>query len=181
MEIIDMLTLSKEQLQQAAQILTDELPLGWADIDEAMLEINERLFEQKDNTFLAAVEDGAVLGFVGILPTYDGHVFELHPLAVCRDRQGQGIGAALVRAIEQAAKNRGGCTLWLGADDENTPGETSLANVNLYDDLPARIANFNPGRHQSAFYIKMGFKVMGVMPDANGSGKPDIFMAKSLT
>jgi len=180
MEMVDMKSLNAEQLRQAAQILTDELPLGWATLDEAMDEINERLFEQDDNTFLATVENGVVLGFVGILPQYGGNVFELHPLAVRGDRQGQGIGAALVCAIEQAAKDRGGLTLWLGADDEATPGETSLANADLYSDLPGYIANFQPGKHQSAFYIKMGFSVVGVMPDANGAGKPDIFLAKSL-
>ena len=180
MEMVDMKSLSAEQLRQAAQILTDELPLGWATIDEATQEINERLFGQDDNTFIAAVENGVVLGFVGILPQYDGNVFELHPLAVRGDRQGQGIGAALVRAIEQAAKDRGGLTLWLGADDEETPGETSLANTDLYSDLPACIANFQPGKHQSAFYIKQGFSIVGAMPDANGPGKPDIFLAKSL-
>jgi len=179
-EIIDMKLLNAEQLQQAAQILTVELPLGWATLDEAMDEINERLFEQDDNTFLAAVESGVVLGFVGILPQYDGNVFELHPLAVRRDRQGQGIGARLVCAIEAAAKARGGLTLWLGADDEATPGETSLAGADLYSGLPRHLAEFAAGKHQSAFYLKMGFSIMGVMPDANGLGKPDIFFAKPL-
>lgn len=28
------------------------------------------------------------------------------------------------------------------------------------------------------FYQKMGFAIVGVMPDANGIGKPDIYIAK---
>jgi len=71
-------------------------------------------------------------------------------------------------------------TLWLGADDENTPGETSFADVDLYDDLPRRLQEFDPGTHQAAFYLKQGFKIVGVMPDASGPGKPDIYMAKRL-
>ena len=180
MEIIDMKTLPQEMLQQAGQILTDELPEGWANLGEAMEEINDRLFNEKDNTFLAVVEDNTLIGFVGILPIYGGKVFELHPLAVRKDMQGRGIGRLLVESIEKAARERNGITMWLGADDEREPGQTSFANVNLYEDLSRKIEEFNPGRHQTAFYIKMGYTVVGVMPDANGIGKPDIFLAKRL-
>jgi len=180
MEIIDMKTLPQELLLQAGQILTDELPEGWANLDEAMEEVNERLFIEKDNTFLAAVENDIVIGFVGILPHYGGKVFELHPLAVRGNMQGRGIGRLLVESIEKVAKERGGITMWLGADDERDADRTSFANVNLYEDLPRKIEEFNPGRHQTAFYIKMGYTVVGVMPDANGIGKPDIFLAKKL-
>jgi aminoglycoside 6'-N-acetyltransferase I len=86
----------------------------------------------------------------------------------------------LVDALSEAARKQGGLTLWLGADDEKPDGETSLANADLYDDLPKRIREFNPGTHQAAFYMKIGFKIIGVMPDANGTGKPDIFLAKRL-
>ncbi|CAK7018299.1 hypothetical protein [Tissierella sp.] len=68
----------------------------------------------------------------------------------------------------------------LGADDEVNDGETSFANVDLYDNLPMRIENFNPGTHQTGFYMKVGYKIIGVVPDANGIGKPDIWMGKRL-
>ena len=55
-----------------------------------------------------------------------------------------------------------------------------MANVDLYDDLPRRLREFDPGTHQTAFYLKHGFIVVGVMPDEYGIGKPDIFMAKRL-
>jgi len=34
--------------------------------------------------------------------------------------------------------------------------------------------------HLFAFYQRVGFEVLGVIPDANGPGKPDILMAKRV-
>jgi aminoglycoside 6'-N-acetyltransferase I len=178
MEIINMKSLDEIQLKQAAQMLTDELPLGWSTLDEAMYEIKERWNSKDDAVFIAAVNNNDVIGWCGILPQYDGHVFELHPLVVRRDWQRKGIGTLLVNEITNIARNKGGLTIWVGADDERPGGETSFANVDLYDNLPKLIREYNPGTHQTALYIKLGFKIIGVMPDANGIGKPDIYLAK---
>lgn len=35
-------------------------------------------------------------------------------------------------------------------------------------------------RHPYEFYLKLGYTVVGVIPDANGPGKPDILMATRL-
>lgn len=178
MELVNFRELNKSQLLQAAQILTASLPLGWADLMEAEAEIKKRFIPE--NVLLAAVEGETILGWGGALPEYDGNVWELHPLAVRADFRLKGIGRAIVSALEAEAEKRGGLTMWLGADDERDGGETSLANTDLFDGLPKKIADFQPGRHQTAFYRKLGYKIVGVMPDANGRGKPDIYMAKRL-
>ncbi|MCL2640770.1 MAG: GNAT family N-acetyltransferase [Phycisphaerales bacterium] len=180
MQMLDMRTLTESQLAQAARMLVDEMPLGWPTFDDAMREVKERLGGDADSAFIAAVDSDEVIGWCGILPEYDGRVYELHPLVVRRDRQRKGVGTALVNKITDIAREKGGLTLHLGADDNRPVGETSFADADLYDDLPERIRNFNPGEHQTAFYLKLGFKIIGVMPDANGIGKPDIYLAKRL-
>ncbi len=133
------------------------------------------------NTLLAAVRGDTVLGWGGILePIYEGRVFELHPLVVEPALRGRGIGRALVSALEEAARGKGGITIYLGSDDEGVEGETSLAGVDLYDDLAGKLRSFRPGRHPAGFYLKLGYAIIGVMPDANGPGRPDIFLGKKL-
>lgn len=179
MQIINMTQLNQAQITQATQILADSIPIGWPTLKDALDEIQERLIPE--NTMLAAVEEDTVLGWGGILsPIYNGNVFELHPLAVRNDRRKQGIGRAIVIALEDAARQQGGLTIYLGADDEKEDGETSFANVDLYENLPKRIETFHPGTHQAGFYMKLGYKIIGVMPDANGIGKPDIIFGKRL-
>ena len=81
--------------------------------------------------------------------------------------------------LEERVRDHGGLTLWLGTDDEN--GMTTLADVNLYPNVWEHIAKMRNLRgHPFEFYLKLGFAIVGVLPDANGPGKPDIFMAKSL-
>ncbi len=179
MIIVNMKELSKAQIEEAALILTSSIPIGWPTLADALEELVDILVP--GNTLMAAVEDEKVLGFGGILaPTYSGNVFELHPLAVREDRRGQGIGEAIVTSLEAEARRQGGKTIHLGADDERGDGETSLANVDLFDDLPEKLKNFSPGTHQAKFYLKLGYKIIGVMPDANGLGKPDIYFGKRL-
>jgi aminoglycoside 6'-N-acetyltransferase I len=89
------------------------------------------------------------------------------------------VGSALVADLERLLKARGATTIYLGTDDEDN--RTSLGGVDLYPDVlghAARIRNLR--RHPYEFYQKVGFTIVGVIPDANGPGKPDIFMAKRL-
>ena len=116
---------------------------------------------------------------VGAIPQYGITAWELHPLAVSKKWQGQGIGTKLCTALENELKNCGCCTIYLGSDDEFD--KTTLANTNLFDDLYSKIKNIrNLERHPYEFYQKIGYQIVGVIPDANGLGKPDIWLAKSL-
>lgn len=171
------------RLNQAANLLylgfRTHWPEAWSDIESALEEVHEML--TPDRIFRAAIETetGEVLGWIGGIPDYDGNVWELHPLVVQPDRQGQGIGRALVLDFEDQVRARGGLTITLGSDDENFM--TTLSGVDLYPDPWQHIAQIrNFKRHPYEFYQKMGYVISGVVPDANGPGKPDILMSKRV-
>jgi aminoglycoside 6'-N-acetyltransferase I len=182
MHIIDLTSQDQSLVEQAAALLVEGFrehwPGSWPDQDSGLAEVREAL--EPGKICRAAVDDdGTLLGWVGGIEHYDGHVWELHPLVVRPGRQREGIGRALVADLEEQVRSRGGLTLWLGSDDEDDM--TSLSGVDLYVDLPARLASIkNLKGHPFEFYQKCGFVVAGVVPDANGRGKPDILMAKRI-
>lgn len=150
-----------------------ELSIAIFDVDMA------EKFGDPECISLIAVEDGKIIGLIGGIPNYGNTGWELHPLGVYSDYKKNGVGRALVNALEKEVKRRGGVMIYLGADDENN--QTSLSQTNLFVDTYNKMANvMNYGNHPYSFYEKLGYKIVGVIPDANGVGKPDIMMAKSL-
>jgi len=181
-QIVTITRVDPELRLAAANLLVDGFrehwPSAWPDIHAALREIDEALAPGMicrgalDNT-------GQLVGWIGGRPAYGGNVWELHPLVVSPTRQGEGIGRALVTDLEAQVAARGGLTIFLGTDDEDS--QTSLSNCNLYLDLPGQIAAVrNLRRHPYEFYQRCGFVIVGVVPDANGVGKPDILMAKRV-
>ncbi len=182
MQIVDLRPDDREAIQQAAALLVEGFkehwPNSWPDMAAALKEVRAS-FGPNRISRVAVDEDGAVLGWIGGIGEYDGHVWELHPLVVHPDRQGEGIGRALVLDLEEQVRQRGGLTLRLGTDDEDNM--TTLGGVDLYPDVVAHLAGIRNLRgHPYQFYQKLGFVIVGVMPDANGPGKPDIYMAKRI-
>jgi len=169
-------------IQQAAQLLVDgfkkHYPDAWPTLQDGLIEVHEML--APDRILRAALDDqGNLTGWIGGIPQYDGLVWELHPLVVKPGLQAKGIGTALIRDFEEQVRSRGALTITLGSDDEDN--QTSLSNVDLYTDTWKKINEIkNLNRHPYEFYQKMGYVITGVMPDANGIGKPDILMSKRI-
>lgn len=179
MQIADLAEQSDPVLEEAATLLVREFdePRGWPTVELAREEVASVLREG----FARAMLDGTtLLGWVGGLPEYGGRVLELHPMVVRREYRRQGIGRALAAAFEAEACRRGALTATLGTDDDS--GMTSLAGIDLYSDVSRHIAELRDlGRgHPFLFYRKLGYVVTGIMPDANGRGRPDIYMSKDL-
>ena len=183
MRIIDFPSENQEVIRQAAASLLvvafeAHWPNAWPDLDAALEEVRESLQPDRISR-IAMDDDGAVLGWVGAICGYDGNAWELHPLVVDPAHQGTGIGRALVADLEEQIRKRGGITIYLGTDDEDHM--TSLSDVDLYPNVVEHILNVrNLRRHPYTFYQKLGYVIVGVIPDANGPGKPDIIMAKRV-
>jgi aminoglycoside 6'-N-acetyltransferase I len=169
-------------IQQVAEMLVEGFAPNWPeylpDMESALREVRKS-FSDDRISLVALDEDGTALGWIGGISGYHGRVWELHPLVVAASHQGEGVGRALVTALERRVRQRGGLTITLGTDD--VTGQTTLSGVNLLPDVWGHIARIqNLRRHPYEFYQKLGYVITGVVPDANGLGKPDILMAKSL-
>lgn len=168
-------------MHQAADVLTAGFaamsPSSWPDHEAALQELREAL--DGDRICLVARDDnGRVQGWIGGRHAY-ARVWELHPLVVHPNAQSRGIGRRLVAALEAEVRQRGALTMLLGTDDELNM--TSLSGVDLYQDTWTHLAGIvNLKGHPYEFYQKCGYTIVGVVPDANGYGRPDIHMAKRL-
>ena len=183
MRIVDLDASNEEAVRQAAALLVEGFkehwPDAWPNMESALEEVRESFGEGRISRAVVD-ESGAILGWIGGIGTYGTNVWELHPLVVRPNLQRRGIGRALVADLEERVRERGGYTLWLGTDDED--GMTTLSGVDLYPNVLEHLANIKNLRgHPYEFYQKLGFSIIGVLPDANGPGKPDLFMAKPLT
>lgn len=181
-EIVEFNPTDEIRLAQAASILYDAMePVtdAWPTVEAALGEILDLAKIKGGVVFLALDEEGEVCGLVAGQPRYTGHVMELHPIAVRPRSQRCGIGRALVAALEDAARKLAYTTILLGSEDET--GQTSLAGKNLYPDPLEKLSAMEvKPASPVGFYRRLGYCVVGVVPDANGAGRPDIWMAKKI-
>lgn len=179
MKIIRIREATKLQKDQAAEVLIEAfryMPTAVLDFASARREI-DHLMEPRRTGFLA-IENGAVYGIIGAIMD-SRFLWELDPLAVHPDHQRRGIGTRLVRTLEEEAMRQGVVTTWLGTDDDF--GGTNIFGVDLYPNVLEHLMNLQPVKgHPYMFYQKMGYTVVGVIPDSDGLGKHDIIMAKRI-
>jgi aminoglycoside 6'-N-acetyltransferase I len=164
-----------QYVKEAANLLAACFPHAYSDC--AFKEMNDILDEER--IAVMAVKDDHLIGFVGAIPQYGVTGWELHPLVVNEAYRNKSIGSQLVYTLEEEVAVRGGIVMYLGTDDEF--GKTTLFGTDLFDNLFEKIKIIkNIENHPYEFYQKIGYKIVGVIPDANGLGKPDIWMAKRL-
>jgi aminoglycoside 6'-N-acetyltransferase I len=177
---------SAAQREQAAAILVSALahvPSAWHDMASAREEVAS-FTAAPDRMAIAALDGANVVGWIGCI-RHSRTAWELHPLAIHPSHQGRGYGTGLVKALEDEARRAGVCTIWLGTDDDF--GGTNLFDVDLYPDvlehlgrLAPAVRHFSSVRHPYTFYRRLGYTVVGVLPDVDGFGRHDILMAKRI-
>ena len=166
-------------IDQAAALLVDAFPHWLPTMEMARDEVIEAL--GPDRICLVARADDQILGWIGAIPEYS-HAWELHPLVVREDARRKGVGASLVAALEERVRAAGALTLYLGTDDDGpAPGTSAGGRRALSGRAVPCEASLRVIDHPAGFYLRMGFEVVGLIPDANGPGKPDILMAKRVS
>lgn len=181
MRIVDLTPDDVELVRQVTALLVEAFAQspGYVKTQESARAVVTQSFEPGHLSRVALDGDGNAEGWAGGIEQYDGKVYELEPLAVKSGSQRKGIGRALVQDFETQARLRGAMTVTLGTDDDT--GRTSLYGQDVYPDVSAHIASIrNLADHPYEFYMKCGYAIVGLVPDANGFGKPDILMAKRV-
>ncbi len=151
---------------------------AWDTMEKARQEVAQCL--NSSYAALGYLEGETLAGWIGARPHYGRVTWELHPLVVDTGFQGRGIGKALVRALEDHLKGVGALNIVLGSDDET--GATSLYGKDFTREsiFEAVEQIQNLSHHPFEFYLKMGYRIVGVIPDAEGPGKHDILMWKRI-
>ena len=178
---IDLKPEDTQLIQQTAQVAyeaSQSISKIWLpSLEDAIEEVRDS-FKAEDGISRVLVKGDTVAAWVGAFPLF-GKVVEIHPLLVHPAYQKQGLGKRMVTDVIDWAKQRGALTLSVSTSDETQA--TSLSGVNLYENPGEAIANFHMLKpHPVGFWLKMGFSIIGVLPDVDGRGIPSILLAQPL-
>ena len=92
---------------------------------ETAEEIEERLTSYTDAESLIALERGAVVGTLRLIPS--SHRSMIYGFVIDRERRGQGLGSRMLAAVLERLRTEGAADVGLEVDPENTPA------VRLYE------------------------------------------------
>ena len=167
--------------EQAKKILLETFPKAnmWPSINEknAKKTVNDCIND--GNICIGIKIDDKLIGWVGLRPMYD-KTWELHPIAIKPEFQRKGYGKILLHELEKMARNKGIIGIVAGSDDETNKtslSDNEITEENLFKEI-IYIKNYQ--NHPYEFYKKCGYIIVGIIPNANGFKKPDIWLWKDI-
>ena len=176
MDIIRLKIENKNYIKQCASLLTSNFD-DFNDIKIAKKIVSDSISDDKIS-IIAVNDDNKVLGWINGINTYNKDVWEIQPIVIDKEYHRRGIGKTLMNAFEKAVTLRKGITIILGVENKGT----SLEGVDIYPNIFTKIKNIeNLNDNPYEFYLKLGFTIVGVIPDSNGFGNTDILMAKRVS
>ena len=173
---------SDETIKKAAEILYVTFTGGDRDRwiknqKDAFDEVRECI--EKPNICIGIKAGNELIGWTGIRPMYE-KTWELHPMVIKREWQGKGYGRALLGEMERMARLNGVMGLVAGSDDETystSLSQKEITGENIFEEIK-NIKNYK--NHPFEFYKKCGYSIVGIIPNANGPKKPDIWLWKDV-
>lgn len=166
----------EKEILEIAHLMIELFPQAYHNPKEVSDELKD--LATPPNLLFASFDQAHVTGAIGAILQYGTTGYELHPLVVHKAYQKKGIGSKLMVTLEKAIIEQGGIMVYLGSDDEFD--QTTASQRDLYQNLSDWIETIDSKTHPLNFYRKHGYHVTGLIPDANGFGKPDIILAKRL-
>ncbi len=161
------------------QAYRTDWPRFYTTIADARAEVDALMTDNSKIARAAVDGRGDPMGLIAAKPIYEGNVWQLHPLVVDPLHRKKGVGKALLFDLENHARARNGLTLWAACADENRL--TTMSDGDPYPDLLMRLKRIqNRKNHPYEFLLKCGMQLAGMMPEASGRNRPDIFLAKRL-
>ncbi len=184
MKIVELPETDKLMLEKLTQLTFEggkqHNPFWLPTMKDAKDEVAEAL---SANRICRVLIDGeSPLGWGAVIPHGYG-IWELHPLVIDPAYHRKGYGKYLVGELEKLAVSAGATTMILSTTD--ALGGTNIGGIDLYDDPLGRlikidVTNVENG-HAFQFWRKVGYSLVGVLPDAEGRGIPSIQFSKRLT
>jgi ribosomal protein S18 acetylase RimI-like enzyme len=105
---------------------------------------------------------------------------EIKSVAVHPARRRRGVGRTLVMAAEERMRASGCVTMLATVGD--TRGRTNLYGADVIGDAPRLLAGFAcHADHPAGFFLTIGYRPVGLLPDAYGPGKHDLTLARRIT
>jgi len=101
-------------------------------------------------------------------------------MVISRKFHGYGYGRKLLAEMERIALEKGLIGIFAGSDDETDSTSLSDREItaeNIFHEI-INIKNYK--HHPYEFYKKCGYSIVGIIPNANGDRKPDIWLWKDI-